>query len=142
VCKNNAMKGISICLVYLLTTAWCEAQQVKIDLSNDPSKHVTTHPKSNAALLKETVEQSIPPNQEDLSKQYKPDAIGNGNSTSKGMKPANTTGALPEATQMMNTANTQYNLGNGTRANSTIYYDDAGKVRSSGTSIQFGNKKK
>ena len=42
---------------------------------------------------------------------------------------------------MMNATQKQYELGNGVKAKSTTYTDDAGKVRSSGTSIEFGKKK-
>lgn len=137
------MKGLSICLVCLFTAACCNAQQGNIDLSKDPSKPKATKPKSNAQLLQETAPKPGQADNNNLSEQYKPDAASDGTSTSKGLAPANNTpGGLPDAPQMMNTTQTQYNLGNGTKANSTIYYDDAGKVKSSGTSIQFGNKKK
>lgn len=137
------MKGLLICLVCLFAVIYCNAQQGNVDLSKDPSKPQTVKPKSNAQLLQETAPKPEQTGNNNLSEQYKPDAAADGTSTSKGLAPVNNTpGGLPDAPQMMNTTNSQYNLGNGTKANSTIYYDDAGKVKSSGTSIQFGNKKK
>ena len=136
------MKGMKIGLVCIFIAVSGYAQQGAVDLSKDPVKPRATLPKSNAQLLKETGTQPAQSNT-DLSEQYKPDAANSGTSTSKGLAPVTTTpGQLPASPQMMNNTNTQYSLGNGTKANTTIYYDDAGKVQSSGTSIQFGNKKK
>lgn len=136
------MKQILLYAICMFISLYGHAQQGTIDLSKDPAKQNHALPKSNAQLLKETSPQTSQEST-DLSEQYKPDAANSGTTNSKGLlmgtgNPGNT----PATPQMMNTTNTQYNIGNGTKANSTIYYDDAGKVRSSGTSIQFGKKNK
>jgi len=137
-----AMEKIILLLAGVFTATISSAQ---VDLSKDPAKPGSQLPKSNAQLLREATPNNNNNNSNpDLADQYKPDAANNGTTSTKTLTPATSAspGQLSANPQLMNTTNTQYNLGNGTKANSTIYYDDAGKVRSSGTSIEFGKKKK
>lgn len=103
----------------------------QIDLSKDPNKPVIQPKKSNAQLLKES--QAPPQNSSDsnLTDKYKANSMA--------VQPGgNTYGDNGK----MNTQSQQYNMGGGTKATSTIQYDNSGKVKGNNTTIEFGKKKK
>jgi hypothetical protein len=132
------MKTIAIFVLSLgiSASAYCQ-----VDLSKDPTKPVNTKPKSNAELLKEAAPAPAPGNN-NLQEQLKSDAANPGTTTGRTyIQTGSSPNMAPGQPQMMNSTTTQQQLGNGLKANSSIYYDETGKVKSSGTSIQFGKKK-
>jgi hypothetical protein len=133
------MKTITILFVCL---GWSICSYAQVDLSRDPSKPATAKPKSNAELLKEATPAPPAPNP-DLQEQLKSDAATSGTTTGRSyIQTGSTPNMAPGQSQMMNSTSTQQQLGNGLKTNSAVYYDETGKVKSSGTTIQFGGKKK
>ena len=121
------MKAIIFYLLLVATAFSANAQNKKIDLTSDPNKPVITN-KSNAQLLNEAREEPVK------------------NNDSTGIKPnvsiptaitPNSSSQIDENGQRLNTRSTQMNIGN-KKATSTIHYDNSGKVKSTGTSIQLG----
>lgn len=130
-------------LVLLFSLIFCGSTsfaQQKIDLSKAPvGTHGLNSTKSNATILSETTPQHNNKNQEvNLSEKYKAD--GNIQGTFRtvnqnNQQPSTFNNNTPE---VMNGSTQQINLGTGTKANSTTYYDNEGKVRGTNTTIQFG----
>jgi hypothetical protein len=117
-------------ILFLLSTL-CIAfsASAQIDLSRDPNKPAVAKPKSNAQLLKES-QQPTTTTDTNLSDKYKAKGIAvspDGNHYGEGGK--------------LNQQSQQYNIG-GTKATNTINYDNAGRIQGSGTSLEFGKKKK
>lgn len=102
----------------------------QIDLSRDPNKPILEKPKSNAQLLKESKAPTQQQSDTNLSQKYK----ANGMATSPDGSRYGDNGKLNQQSQ-------QYNIGN-TKATNTINYDNSGKIQSSGTTLEFGKKKK
>ncbi|MCB9047069.1 MAG: hypothetical protein H6550_13125 [Chitinophagales bacterium] len=112
------------------------AQSSKIDLSKDPgSSNTPLHKKSNATLLKESSTTPATNTETNLSEQYSSDGtITNG--TFRKAAPASNTG-MDAQPQMMNATQQQGHIGN-LKTTSQTYYDNSGKIRSSGTTIHLG----
>lgn len=102
----------------------------QVDLSRDPDKPILGKPKSNAQLLKESKEPVQQQGDTNLSQKY----MANGITTSPDGNHYGDNGKLNQDSR-------QYNIG-GTKATNTINYDNSGRIQSSGTSIEFGKKKK
>jgi hypothetical protein len=115
---------------FLLTALFISlSASAQIDLSHDPNKPLVAKPKSNAQLLKES-QQPADPLDTNLSDKYKAKGIAvspDGNHYGEGGK--------------LNQQSQQYNIG-GTKATNTINYDNAGHIQGSGTTLEFGKKKK
>ena len=135
------MKQLFALLVAVLFSAGAQAQTV--DLSKpapgQPTNDLTVK-KSNAQLLQESkAKDPTQVSDEELSEKYKAD-VKNPSGTSRVFVPATATtpgGNNPGG--MMNSNTTQQNIGN-LKTNSTLIYDDAGKVRGNSTSINLGGK--
>ncbi len=102
----------------------------QIDLSKDPNKPVLQPKKSNAQLLKESQAPAQQNTDTSLSSKYR----ASGMSVTPGGNTYGDNGRI-------NTQSQQYNMG-GTKATSTIQYDNSGKVQGNSTTIEFGKKKK
>lgn len=117
------------------------AQHGKIDLSKDPTvQQPPLNNKSDATLLKETSgtdKTADTLNTRQLAEQYSNLNTPN-NSTFKGIAP--NPAATPDQPELMNAQQQQGHIGT-QKNNSTTYYDNSGKVRSSNTTIQLGGKK-
>lgn len=129
------MKSAILTSVICLFALYSHSQTV--DLAKDPNKPVLTQQKSNAQLLRESrPAANVSDADTNLAEKYKLPAA-----TSTDTK--NSSMFTNEDGQRNHTQQQQINLGNGgTKATNTIHYDNAGRVQGSGTSIQFGNKKK
>lgn len=92
------------------------AAPAKVDLTRDPGVPAATAPQPNPSLLQ--------PAGQGVAQPYRT------------MQPAN---GLNTTTQPVNATSNQFNLGN-QKATNTIYYDNAGRVTGSGTSIKLGGK--
>ena len=123
---SHQMK-IQLLLSALVLSISASAQ---IDLSRDPNKPILEKPKSNAQLLKESKQPAEQTTDTNLSEKYKAKGIA----TSPDGNHYGDNGRLNQQSQ-------QYNIG-GTKATNTINYDNSGRVQSSGTTIEFGKKKK
>lgn len=119
---------------------FCHAQT--IDLSKDPKNSTPTHKKSNAQILSDTEKK---PTKENEVYTPAPDAAnGNTNGTYNQhlqVTPTPNNANLTTEPSMMKTQQQQGKIGN-MNTNSTIYYDNSGKIRSSSTTIKLGNKNK
>lgn len=113
------------------------AQTDKIDLSKDPVVQPATPKKTDAELLRSAGDNK-PVNTTDanLAEKYKTDVPLNG--TYQGVAP--NTSIIQGQPQMMNVQQQQGQVGN-LKTNSATYYDNSGKIRSSGTTIELGKKK-
>lgn len=133
------MKQLFILLVAVIFSASAQAQTV--DLSKpapgQPNNDLTIK-KSNAQLLQESKPDPTVPGDAKLSEKYKAD-VKDPSGTSRVFVPANTTPNGTDAGGMMNSNTTQQNLGN-LKTNSTLIYDDAGRVKGNSTSISIGGK--
>lgn len=134
------MKALLL-ISFLLAGSSCYAQSTKIDLSKDPDQGKYSPNKSNASLLKETADgwkgKDIP-DQHDL----KYDSNVSGVSKPDNAPPpaaADIRNLNVPSNSNMNSTYQQGNLGN-LKTNSTIHYDDAGKIRGANTTIKIGNK--
>lgn len=97
------------------------AQNTRFDLSKSPSEQQAAANQSNATMLRSASE-----NKPD-SNMLMPKGMNEGTFTGKGMSNE----------QLLNKQSTRYKVGN-TKATSTIYYDESGKVK--GSSTTFGGK--
>ncbi len=121
------MKQLVILLscLYIATSA-----NAQVDLSRSPgSSPVSPSGKSNAQLLKESNDQ---PRLDtvNLVEKYKTDP--------NDASPVIMRKDAPE--RINGTTSQEYNLGN-TKATNTILYDETGKIKSTGTSIELKKKK-
>lgn len=117
---------LSLCLSSIFTFA---QSQNKVDLSKPPASAPATATKSNAQLLKES---NQPGNYDtvNLAEKYKTDPNA-----------ASPVIMRKDAAERVNgTTSQEFNIGN-TKATNTILYDETGKIKSSGTSIELGKKK-
>lgn len=133
---------ITLILIFFSSTTFAQSQ--KIDLSKDPANPAPViKPKDNATLLKESNSTNVQP-AEELKDQYSDkDYSTNTTTTTRTLQPVNAAPALSTTLPVMvNTTNKQTNLGNGVKANTYIYHDEEGKAKGSGTTIEFGKKKK
>jgi hypothetical protein len=120
------MKQVLLCIA-LGVSLTASAQ---VDLSRDPNKPIIPPKKSNAQLLKESKAPAQQEGDTNLSQKYK----ANGMATSPDGNRYGDNGKLNQQSK-------QYNIGN-TKATNTINYDNSGKIQSSGTTLEFGKKKK
>lgn len=112
------------------------AQSGKIDLSQPAQQSVVTK-QSDAELLKNAGKsEAATATDKDLAEKYKTDVELNG--TYQGVAP--NTNIIQGQPQMMNVQQQQGQIGN-LKTKSATYYDNEGKVRSSGTTIELGKKK-
>lgn len=116
----------SLCLTSIFTFA---QSQNKVDLSRPPASTPQATSKSNAQLLKESKQ---PGNFDtvNLAEKYKTDPNA-----------ASPVIMRKDAAERVNgTTSQEFNIGN-TKATNTILYDETGKIKSSGASIELGKKK-
>ncbi len=112
--------------------------QEKVDLKKVPDNSIGIQtPKSNALILKET--QPTKSTQEvDLSEQYNKPVNTTAPATFRTVKQNETQpNMLQSSPEVLNGTTQQINLGTGTKANSTTYYDNEGKIRGTNTTISF-----
>lgn len=112
-------------------SATAQNQNTTIDLSKDPGATNIVNRSSNASLLQQSQKKES---------QQQPDSLmlhpkGSMEGTYNGRSLMQTS----DNPQLMNAQRTQYNIGN-TKATSTIYYDETGKVKGNSTTISVGGK--
>lgn len=127
----------SLILIFSICVTSVAGFSQTIDLSKDPSQAPIISQKSNAQLLRESKPSSSTPAVDtSLIGKYSFPAATTTDTKNSSM-------FTNEDGQRNHTQQQQINIGNGgTKATNTIHYDNAGKVQGSGTSIQFGGKKK
>lgn len=117
---------LSLCLSSIVTSA---QSQNKVDLSKPPASASPATSKSNAQLLKES-KQPGSYDTVNLAEKYKTDPNA-----------ASPVIMRKDAAERVNgTTSQEFNIGN-TKATNTILYDETGKIKSSGASIELGKKK-
>ncbi len=123
------MKTIPLIVCLCLTSFYTFAQsQGKVDLSKPPAS-APAAAKSNAQLLKES-KQPGSYDTVNLAEKYKTDPNA-----------ASPVIMRKDAAERVNgTTSQEFNIGN-TKATNTILYDETGKIKSSGASIELGKKK-
>ena len=124
------MKTISLLLslVFCSLTSFAQSQG-KVDLSKAPAPAPPAASKSNAQLLKES-KQPGSYDSVNLAEKYKTDPNA-----------ASPVIMRKDAAERVNgTTSQEFNIGN-TKATNTILYDETGKIKSSGASIELGKKK-
>lgn len=133
------MRFVLYTMLALCSISEAYAQSDKIDLSKDPltPPATSTTKKSDAELLRSSgkTEQPATTNT-DLAEKYNTEVPLNG--TYQGVAP--NTSIIQGQPQMMNVQQQQGQIGN-LKTNSATYYDNSGKIRSSGTTIELGKKK-
>jgi len=114
-------------MLFTIVALLVNAQNKKIDLASDPNKPILSH-RSNAQLMQEAKDE---PQKNDDSGMMKSTVIIPSTTT------PNSSSQIDQNGQRLNTQSSQINIGN-KKATSTIQYDNSGKIRGNGTSIQFG----
>ena len=131
------MRVVIYVISALFSVSGTYAQSAKIDLSQPPVQQPVVTKQSDAELLKNAGKsEPATPMDKDLAEKYKTDVELNG--TYQGVAP--NTSIIQGQPQMMNVQQQQGQIGN-LKTKSATYYDNEGKVRSSGTTIELGNKK-
>jgi len=115
------MSRLLFCLFFSSLSFSVLAQSTRFDLSKNPAGQPNPAAQSNAGMLRAASEKKPD------SSLLNPKGMDDGTYTGRGMN----------NDQLLNKQSTQYKLGN-TRATSTIYYDESGKVK--GSSTTFGGK--
>lgn len=131
------MRTILLLFVFTLLNTLGYAQQ-KIDLSKAPiGNSGLDNTKSNAAILRDATPQSTDNKEVDLTEKYKSDNTVQGTfRTVKQNEPR--PNMMNSGTEVLNGSTHQMNIGTGTKANSTTYYDNEGRIRGTNTTISFG----
>lgn len=130
------MRVVLYVILGLFGVSGAYAQSGKIDLSK-PVQQSTVTRQSDAELLKNAGKsEAATIMDKDLAEKYKTDVDLNG--TYQGVAP--NTSIIQGQPQMMNVQQQQGQIGN-LKTKSATYYDNEGKVRSSGTTIELGKKK-
>jgi len=125
--KSEIMKNLM--LIALLLNFTNESFAQNIDLSTDPNKRVINRDKTNAQLLSE-VKTGASSDTTISNVQIEMPVINSKNSSM----------FLDENGQRVHTQSQEINMGNRVKAINTIHYDNSGKVKGSGTSINLGGK--
>jgi|GEM_PF-5458900 len=136
------MKALIYTAILIGLAQCANAQSSKIDLSKAPgAPSAPLQKKSNATLLQETTNTNTNTNtntettsETDLAEQYSSDGTINNGTYRKAAPAGNSMNAQPE---MMNATQHKGNIGN-LQTTSETYYDNSGKIRSTGTTIKLG----
>jgi len=112
------MYRLFLCFCIIGCCRSAHAQSARFDLSKNPGGAPAPEDKSNAAMLRSAAHTKPD------SALLKPKGMNEGTYIGKGMN----------NDKMLNMQSTQYKIGN-TKATSTIYYDEAGKVKGTNTTI-------
>lgn len=123
------MKVTILLFAIVIATTSVNAQTQKIDLANDPNQPAINLNRSNAQLLKDAKDAPAPI--KDSSN------IQNVKIATPVINTPNSSSQLDINGQPLNTQTNQINIGN-KKATSTIHYDNSGKVRGNGTTIELG----
>ncbi|MEZ5015639.1 MAG: hypothetical protein R2800_01195 [Flavipsychrobacter sp.] len=132
------MRTILLLFVLTLFNTLSYAQQ-KVDLSKAPiGNNGLSNTKSNAAILRDATPQSADNKEVDLAEKYKSDntTVQGTFRTVKQNEPR--PNMMNSGTEVLNGSTHQMNIGTGTKANSTTYYDNEGRIRGTNTTISFG----